>query len=53
MIHARFVILVYDGCTLLIALPNLQRYEEERQARLEYFRKLDGYQMQKENVYVV
>jgi len=30
-----------------------ERYEEERQARLEYFRKLDGYQIQKENVYVV
>jgi len=29
------------------------RYEQERQARLEYFRKLDGYQIQKENVYVV
>ncbi|KAG0708654.1 hypothetical protein DFH29DRAFT_1065659 [Suillus ampliporus] len=30
-----------------------ERYEQERQARLEYFRKLDGYQMKKENVYVV
>ncbi|KAG2358079.1 hypothetical protein BDR07DRAFT_1463178 [Suillus spraguei] len=30
-----------------------ERYEEERLARLEYFRKLDGYQMKKENVYVV
>ncbi|KAG1723115.1 uncharacterized protein EDB91DRAFT_1173477 [Suillus paluster] len=30
-----------------------ERYDQERQARLEYFRKLDGYQMKKENVYVV
>ncbi|KAG2153229.1 hypothetical protein DEU56DRAFT_878987 [Suillus clintonianus] len=30
-----------------------KRYEEERLARLEYFRKLDDYQMKKENVYVV
>ncbi|KAG1781992.1 hypothetical protein EV702DRAFT_1239123 [Suillus placidus] len=30
-----------------------ERYEEERLARLEYFRKLDGYQMKKENVYVI
>ncbi|KAG1746401.1 hypothetical protein EDB19DRAFT_1905852 [Suillus lakei] len=30
-----------------------ERYEEERLARLEYFRKLDDYQMKKENVYVV
>ncbi|KAG2065234.1 hypothetical protein BDR04DRAFT_1145464 [Suillus decipiens] len=30
-----------------------ERYEKERLARLEYFRKLDGYQMKKENVYVV
>ncbi|OJA15030.1 hypothetical protein AZE42_05238 [Rhizopogon vesiculosus] len=30
-----------------------ERYEQERQARLEYFRKLDGYQIHKENVYVV
>jgi hypothetical protein len=30
-----------------------ERYEEERLARLEYFRKLDDYHMKKENVYVI
>ncbi|KAG9312155.1 hypothetical protein JVU11DRAFT_7445 [Chiua virens] len=28
-------------------------YEKERRERLEYFKRLEGYQMQKENVYVV
>ncbi|KIL00878.1 hypothetical protein PAXRUDRAFT_821213 [Paxillus rubicundulus Ve08.2h10] len=30
-----------------------ERYEEERRERLDYFRRLEGYQIQKENVYVV
>ncbi|KAG2142321.1 uncharacterized protein EDB93DRAFT_1252376 [Suillus bovinus] len=30
-----------------------ERYKQERLARLEYFRKLDDYQMKKENVYVI
>ncbi|KIJ66016.1 hypothetical protein HYDPIDRAFT_27218 [Hydnomerulius pinastri MD-312] len=30
-----------------------ERYEVERRERLDYFKRLDGYQMQKENLYVV
>ncbi|KAF8841701.1 hypothetical protein BDN67DRAFT_493892 [Paxillus ammoniavirescens] len=30
-----------------------ERYEQERRERLDYFRRLEGYQIQKENVYVV
>lgn len=30
-----------------------QRYEKERRERLEYFQRLEGYEIQKENVYVV
>jgi len=30
-----------------------QRYEKERRDRVEYFKRLEGYQIQKENVYVV
>ncbi|KAF9228473.1 hypothetical protein BS17DRAFT_340918 [Gyrodon lividus] len=30
-----------------------ERYHQERRERLDYFRRLEGYQIQKENVYVV
>jgi len=30
-----------------------EQYEKERRERLEYFKRLEGYQIQKENVYVV
>ncbi|KAH0829121.1 hypothetical protein J3R83DRAFT_2597 [Lanmaoa asiatica] len=30
-----------------------ERYDKERRDRLEYFKRLEGYQIQKENVYVV
>ncbi|KAI9568803.1 hypothetical protein HD554DRAFT_2171943 [Boletus coccyginus] len=30
-----------------------EKYEKERRERLEYFKRLEGYQIQKENVYVV
>jgi hypothetical protein len=31
----------------------LQKREQERQKRVEYFRQLDGYELRKENVYVI
>jgi len=30
-----------------------EKYDNERRERLEYFKRLEGYQIQKENVYVV
>jgi hypothetical protein len=30
-----------------------QKWERERQTRLEYFKKLQDYQVEKENVYVI
>ncbi|KAG6866684.1 hypothetical protein C0991_000794 [Blastosporella zonata] len=32
---------------------DLKKWEQERQARLEYFKKLESYQVEKENIYVV
>ncbi|KAG6861692.1 hypothetical protein C0995_013261 [Termitomyces sp. Mi166 len=35
------------------ANSDVEKWEQERQARLDYFKKLEDYQLEKENVYVV